>query len=195
MRRLYRSSLKPYLVSRSCQTVHDIQSFQARGRVRAKPKTPAGKSAGAAVVRAAAKTRCQTEESEKGEAARACRDRRSCFRRFHEATPEPKGELEHVNPFTLLVAVVLSAQATDAASTRRRVPCSRPPIRLRRWPHWGGARAGVCQVHRSPSGQRPRTSSGSRKFSSKGTAESGASGSGSPRAIAGGGARKTPTWS
>ena len=28
--------------------------------------------------------------------------------------PEPKGELHHVNPFTLLVAVVLSAQATDA---------------------------------------------------------------------------------
>src|SRR5690606_1128771 len=28
--------------------------------------------------------------------------------------PEPKGELEHVNAFTLLVAVVLSAQATDA---------------------------------------------------------------------------------
>ena len=28
--------------------------------------------------------------------------------------PEPKGELQHVNPFTLLVAVVLSAQATDA---------------------------------------------------------------------------------
>jgi len=30
------------------------------------------------------------------------------------ANPEPKGELEYVNPFTLLVAVVLSAQATDA---------------------------------------------------------------------------------
>jgi endonuclease-3 len=28
--------------------------------------------------------------------------------------PEPKGELVHTNPFTLLVAVVLSAQATDA---------------------------------------------------------------------------------
>ena len=28
--------------------------------------------------------------------------------------PEPKGELAHVNPFTLLVAVVLSAEATDA---------------------------------------------------------------------------------
>ncbi len=36
------------------------------------------------------------------------------FRRFAVQRPEPKGELEHVNPFTLLVAVVLSAQATDA---------------------------------------------------------------------------------
>ena len=36
------------------------------------------------------------------------------FRRFLAANPEPKGELQHVNPFTLLVAVVLSAQATDA---------------------------------------------------------------------------------
>jgi endonuclease-3 len=36
------------------------------------------------------------------------------FRRFAAANPEPQGELEHINPFTLLVAVVLSAQATDA---------------------------------------------------------------------------------
>ncbi|KFB08375.1 endonuclease III [Nitratireductor basaltis] len=36
------------------------------------------------------------------------------FRRFKVQRPEPKGELEHVNAFTLLVAVVLSAQATDA---------------------------------------------------------------------------------
>jgi endonuclease III len=36
------------------------------------------------------------------------------FRRFAEANPAPRGELHHVNPFTLLVAVVLSAQATDA---------------------------------------------------------------------------------
>jgi endonuclease-3 len=36
------------------------------------------------------------------------------FSRFRTANPEPKGELEHLNPFTLLVAVVLSAQATDA---------------------------------------------------------------------------------
>jgi endonuclease-3 len=36
------------------------------------------------------------------------------FRRFQAANPEPQGELKHINPFTLLVAVVLSAQATDA---------------------------------------------------------------------------------
>ncbi len=36
------------------------------------------------------------------------------FKRFSAAEPEPKGELEHTNAFTLLVAVVLSAQATDA---------------------------------------------------------------------------------
>jgi endonuclease-3 len=36
------------------------------------------------------------------------------FSRFRAGNAEPKGELEHVNVFTLLVAVVLSAQATDA---------------------------------------------------------------------------------
>ena len=35
------------------------------------------------------------------------------FLRFQEAEAEPKGELEHVNVYTLLVAVALSAQATD----------------------------------------------------------------------------------
>ncbi|WP_395448561.1 endonuclease III [Aminobacter sp. UC22_36] len=39
---------------------------------------------------------------------------REIFHRFSIQRPEPKGELEHVNAFTLLVAVVLSAQATDA---------------------------------------------------------------------------------
>ena len=39
---------------------------------------------------------------------------REVFTRFQERCSEPRGELEHVNAFTLLVAVVLSAQATDA---------------------------------------------------------------------------------
>jgi endonuclease-3 len=39
---------------------------------------------------------------------------REIFRRFAAALPDPRGELHYRNPFTLLVAVVLSAQATDA---------------------------------------------------------------------------------
>ena len=35
------------------------------------------------------------------------------FDRLAAANPEPRGELEYVNSYTLLVAVVLSAQATD----------------------------------------------------------------------------------
>ncbi|HKZ96314.1 MAG TPA: endonuclease III [Hyphomicrobiaceae bacterium] len=41
-------------------------------------------------------------------------DIREIFTRFAAQNPEPKGELEHTDPYTLLVAVVLSAQATDA---------------------------------------------------------------------------------
>ncbi len=46
-------------------------------------------------------------------AARAARTE-AIFDRLAAANPAPKGELAYVNPFTLLVAVVLSAQATDA---------------------------------------------------------------------------------
>ncbi len=40
------------------------------------------------------------------------------YRRLAEADPEPKGELNFVNEYTLLVAVVLSAQATDVGVNR-----------------------------------------------------------------------------
>ncbi|WP_163846743.1 endonuclease III [Pseudooceanicola aestuarii] len=43
---------------------------------------------------------------------------REIFARFHAAEPEPKGELNHVNAYTLVVAVALSAQATDAGVNR-----------------------------------------------------------------------------
>ncbi|MEQ8254558.1 MULTISPECIES: endonuclease III [Roseovarius] len=43
---------------------------------------------------------------------------REIFTRFQEASAEPKGELDHVNAYTLLVAVALSAQATDAGVNR-----------------------------------------------------------------------------
>jgi len=41
------------------------------------------------------------------------------FRRFAANTPEPKGELFYTNPYTLLVAVVLSAQATDKSVNKK----------------------------------------------------------------------------
>jgi endonuclease-3 len=44
------------------------------------------------------------------------------FARLHAIEPEPKGELEHVNAYTLLVAVVLSAQATDAGVNKATRP-------------------------------------------------------------------------
>lgn len=40
------------------------------------------------------------------------------FARFAAADPAPEGELDHIDPYTLLVAVVLSAQATDAGVNR-----------------------------------------------------------------------------
>jgi len=43
---------------------------------------------------------------------------REIFTRFQAADPEPKGELEHVNAYTLVVAVALSAQATDVGVNR-----------------------------------------------------------------------------
>ena len=44
------------------------------------------------------------------------------FGAFSAANPDPKGELDYVNPFTLLVAVVLSAQATDVGVNKATGP-------------------------------------------------------------------------
>lgn len=44
------------------------------------------------------------------------------FRRFQKADPTPEGELDYVTPYTLLVAVVLSAQATDIGVNRATGP-------------------------------------------------------------------------
>lgn len=58
---------------------------------------------------------------------------KAIFGRFQELEPEPKGELEHVNAFTLLVAVALSAQATDAGvnkATRGLWPVADTPEKM-----------------------------------------------------------------
>jgi endonuclease-3 len=44
------------------------------------------------------------------------------FARLAKANPDPRGELEYINPYTLLVAVVLSAQATDASVNKATEP-------------------------------------------------------------------------
>jgi len=44
------------------------------------------------------------------------------YRRLAELNPEPASELEYVNPYTLLVAVVLSAQATDVGVNKATGP-------------------------------------------------------------------------
>ena len=55
------------------------------------------------------------------------------FSRFRAANPDPKGELEHINPYTLLVAVALSAQATDVGvnkATRNLFPLADTPEKM-----------------------------------------------------------------
>ena len=57
-------------------------------------------------------------------------DREEFYRRLAEINPEPKTELEHSNAFELLIAVILSAQATDVGvnkATRRLFPAARTP--------------------------------------------------------------------
>ena len=56
--------------------------------------------------------------------------RRLMFERFRAADPDPKSELVHRSPFELIVAVVLSAQATDKGvnkATAKLFPVARTP--------------------------------------------------------------------
>ena len=58
-----------------------------------------------------------------GRGAAKIRERAAAiFERLSAASPEPKTELDYINPYTLLVAVVLSAQATDAGVNKATKP-------------------------------------------------------------------------
>lgn len=55
------------------------------------------------------------------------------FSRLQAVEPEPKGELDHLNAYTLLVAVALSAQATDVGvnrATRALFPIADTPAKM-----------------------------------------------------------------
>ena len=59
--------------------------------------------------------------------------REELYKRLARAIPEPKSELEHTTPYELLVAVVLSAQATDKsvnAATQRLYPVANTPQKI-----------------------------------------------------------------
>jgi endonuclease III len=59
--------------------------------------------------------------------------RTAIFKRLQAANPQPRGELEYRNPFELLVAVVLSAQATDKSvniATRALFPAANTPAAI-----------------------------------------------------------------
>ncbi len=61
--------------------------------------------------------------------------RRTIFERFRAANPHPRSELEHRTPFELLVAVVLSAQATDKGvnkATAKLFPVANTPQAIAR---------------------------------------------------------------
>lgn len=59
--------------------------------------------------------------------------RREIFTRFQAANPHPTTELEYTTPFELLIAVILSAQATDVSvnkAMRRLFPVANTPARI-----------------------------------------------------------------
>lgn len=110
-------------------------------------KIPSGKksttarrvpAATADVAKRPGSTRHKTSAAVSAEQARAPRpwtgvEIIEAFRRLRNANPEPKGELESVNAYTLLVAVVLSAQATDAGvnkATRALFARARTPYEM-----------------------------------------------------------------
>src|SRR5712671_990915 len=91
-------------------------------RPAAAPRKPRVRTAPASVTRASA-TGPGTKATAKPEPKTKAKTKpkpwtpaetEEAFRRFQAANPAPRGELAHINPYTLLVAVVLSAQATDA---------------------------------------------------------------------------------
>ena len=59
--------------------------------------------------------------------------REEFFRLLAKAMPNPRSELEHSTPYELLVAVVLSAQATDKGvniATRKLFPVANTPAKI-----------------------------------------------------------------
>jgi endonuclease-3 len=87
---------------------------KAAGLKAIKPKPPAARTGMVAVRPPAAQARADARAAHGYIPPWTAAEIDEAFRRFRAREPHPKGELQHTNVFTLLVAVVLSAQATDA---------------------------------------------------------------------------------
>jgi endonuclease-3 len=101
-----------------------VRSMPKKSASKAKPGAKPGQAGIIKNAAKAAKTKLPSPKSSKPKSSAKApkpwtpEEVREAFNRFQKANPEPRGELEHLNPFTLLVAVVLSAQATDAGVNR-----------------------------------------------------------------------------
>ncbi len=84
-------------------------------------KTPTRRKAAASSKKSAAKRKAPSVDNP-GKVLKRSRYTKAetyeIFQRFHADNPEPEGELDYVNAYTLLVAVLLSAQATDVGVNR-----------------------------------------------------------------------------
>jgi endonuclease III len=98
-------------ISAKTSSVHSAAKKPAKkATAKSLPKSVAKKSARKSAKRSTKEPLKKSQKPKPWTAAEV----HEAFSRFRKANPEPKGELEHLNPYTLLVAVVLSAQATDA---------------------------------------------------------------------------------
>jgi endonuclease-3 len=90
----------------------------ARTRTRKAGDDGPADAAGARPAVPATATRPRAKKTARRRSRYTRKEAEAIFARLAEALPEPKSELAYTNPFTLLVAVVLSAQATDAGVNR-----------------------------------------------------------------------------
>jgi endonuclease-3 len=102
-------------ITRGSRPKSKLTAAKPAQKSRSRPAAKSGR-APAAKTSLKAKSRASKSKASKSPASKPWTpaEVHEAFSRFRKANPEPKGELEHLNPYTLLVAVVLSAQATDA---------------------------------------------------------------------------------
>ncbi len=93
-----------------------VSSRDSSGPSSGKAKTPAKPKTKRAPPKASSKDKARSPKPW------TAAEVEEAFRRLAAAIPEPRGELEHINPYTLLVAVVLAAQATDAGVNKATKP-------------------------------------------------------------------------